>query len=474
LTSHLINISSPFQLDFQLVRNLLGIQETREMSSRSKKKDKTVKFILQPRPQRDPLSADFEAPQNILVPKTTRDAEIARKKFPELSSKNLLESKQQSKVGMLERAHQNAGMTFDPDLLEAMSKDFDYKDPKNILDDDFLDQAGGLIEDEGELLEGEVTDLNKELFETEPEILTFDEDDEEEFSEQGDSDADSDNYDVDDDEVSKIKNSFGEGRRLILFKKKANNHKFAGGLEPHDQDDNRSAVFTNYSMTSSVMRRNQGLQQLDEHFEKIYEKEYADDTEIGPLDLNEIGGDRVLTDIDQIQELKQEVREVRKKNHGDDYVPEIVSDHHKDAIIGDDYEEQADLVEVELVKRENRVDCESILSYNSNLYNHPKLIVEPRRKDTSQCSHDRMELDSDSRSRSDITKSVASTRASVLSKLSIRPANETPEDRRARKKALKAYRHERRQERKQNQQIFKSELVNVMRQKNNRPTLKLA
>lgn len=382
-----------------------------------KPKKKSVKFILTPRPQRDPLAADNEAPQHILVPKGGEDVERIREKLPDFDPE-VFSSKQETRVGMLERAHNADGITFDTDLLEAMSKDFDFEDPDNILDDDFMDQAGGLIEDEGE------TPLE---FDEVREIPLYTDDD------AGGDDDDS---------------SIG------------------------DSSETKS-VFTNFSMTSSVMRRNQGLQQIDEHFERLYEKEYSNDTEIGALDLNEVRGEELLSNINQIRQLKKEVKEVRKRNHGDDYDPEIVSEHHKNAIIGDEPEaEDEDLVEVEILRRENNVDCESILTYNSNLFNHPKLIVEPRKRDTSRCDSEVTETD---RSRSDRGQSVASSLATIISKLSIRPENEAPHERRERKKALKQYRHERRQERKLNQRIFKSEHDNLMRQKrSNQPALRLS
>lgn len=388
---------------------------------------------MAPRPQRDPLAADNDAPQNVLIPRDGTDLDKIREKFPDFDPQ-VFASKQQTKTGMLERAHNADGVTFDPDILEAMSKDFDFEDPNNLLDDDFMDQAGGLIEEEGEMLEGEEDDLFDDV---EPEVIMFD---------KPDTDVDRD-IDSDDDVID-------------------------------EREDTRSNsdIFTNYSLTSSVMRKSQGLQQIDEHFERLYEKEYADETEIGALDLNEVKGEELLSDINQIRQLKREVKIVRKRNHGDDYEPEIVSEHHKNAIIGDDpADEEKDLVEVEIQRRENKVDCESILSYNSNLYNHPRLIVEPRKKSLSQSTNDQMETDiTDSRSRSG-RSSMASTNVSVLSKLSIRPPNETLEDKRARKKALKQYRHERRQVRKLNQQIFKTELANVTKQQRlNQPVVKLA
>lgn len=513
------------------------------------KSSKTVKFLLAPRSQKDPLAADYEAPQHVLVPKDGTDIEEIKQRLPDFDP-CVFASKEETKTGMLERAHNSDGINLDTDLLKAMSKDFDFDDPNNVLDDDFMDQAGGLIEEEGELLDEDMDNLMDELFEDEPEIITFNH-----GKDNGSDDCsvDSDDYDVDEQQKSNQKDDldwqdvndekkddmFGYGKRLILFKKKANKpqamqskatsqqsnpaniDKSAKQLEAElnaqfkpeaqrlltlkgkklsdnpesdsedaecDDDDTEEdeeeddefeakTVFTNYSMTSSVMRRSQGLQQIDEHFERLFEKEYADDTEIGALDLNEVKGDELLTNIDQIRQLKKEIKAVRMRNHGDDYEPEIVSDHHKNAIIGDDpAAEDEDLVEVEIQRRENRVDCESILTYNSNLYNHPKLIVEPRKKSASQSTENQMEVESiDARSRSGRGQSIASSRATVLSKLSVRPTDETPEARKARKKALKAYRHERRQERKQNQQVFKSEHANLVKQqRTNMPALKLA
>uniref|UniRef100_A0A6G1S3H5 Protein LTV1 homolog n=1 Tax=Aceria tosichella TaxID=561515 RepID=A0A6G1S3H5_9ACAR len=464
------------------------------MSSKEKSKKKSVKFVLAPRPQRDPLAADFEAPQHILVPKGGLDVEEARKKLPDFDP-ILFESKDETKTGMLERAHLANGMTFDPDVLQAMSKDFDYEDPNNILDDTFVTQAGGFIQDEGEMLADEVSDLTKDLFNDEPELVEFGPDDEEEEDEAGgyDDEYDSDNYDIDGELMGRMRGDrqedtgfeSGQGRRLILFKKKSTRRGIESDREKlnHQNHDDNKSVFTNYSMTSSVMRRSQGLQEMDEHFERLFEKEYADDTEIGALDLKDVKGDELLTSLAQIKGLKEEVKEARNLHHGEEYKPEIVSEHYKNAIIGDDpVPDDEDTSEDESNRRANRFDCESILSLNSNLYNHPKTIIEGgrRRRSASKSTSlggDRMDLDEDSdqRSRSEVSRSIASTRASIVSKLSIRPKDEAPEERRARKKALKAYRQERRKERKQNQQIFKTEQTNIIKQqRNNRPALRLA
>jgi len=41
----------------------------------------------------------------------------------------------------------------------------------------------------------------------------------------------------------------------------------------HNDDDKQTSKtkYTNYSMTSSVIRRNQGLQNIDEHFDKVFD-----------------------------------------------------------------------------------------------------------------------------------------------------------------------------------------------------------
>lgn len=434
----------------------------------NKPQKKSVKFLLAPRPQKDPLAADYEAPQNVLVPKGGRGIDEIKKILPDFDEV-VFASKEETKTGMLERAHNADGITFDPDILQAMSKEFNFEDPNNILDDDFMTQAGGLIEEEGELLDDEMTDLTKELFEDEPEVINFADGDKPDDS----MSEDSDDYDVDRSSFKDRKNdpvdedTFGYGKRLILFKKKNKapqpktyDDADADDHDLDDHDDDTKTVFTNYSMTSSVMRRSQGLQQIDEHFERLYEKEYADDTEIGPLDLNEVKGDELLENIDQ---LRREVKCLRKRNHGDDYEPEIVSEHYKNAIIGDDEEE---LVEIETTERENRIDCESILSYNSNLYNHPKMIIEnSRKRAASQSNSERMDTTDN--------RSVASSRATILASLSTRSKNETPEERRARKKSLKVFRNESRKLRKQSEQIFKSEMANQLKQVKNLPTLKL-
>ena len=80
------------------------------------------------------------------------------------------------------------------------------------------------------------------------------------------------------------------------------------------QEDDGQTRFTAYSMTSSIMRRNQNLQNLDENFEGYFAQ--FDDEELGDmpqkdLDQNEIDHDSKLLE-NAIQadykEFKGEVR----------------------------------------------------------------------------------------------------------------------------------------------------------------------
>jgi protein LTV1 len=84
--------------------------------------------------------------------------------------------------------------------------------------------------------------------------------------------------------------------------------------DSHNDDDDKQTSktkYTNYSMTSSIIRRNQGLQNIDEHFDKIFD-EYDDD-HIGSLDtyhINEQGAsiedDLVKQTVEQFEQQQMQ------------------------------------------------------------------------------------------------------------------------------------------------------------------------
>merc|ERR1719447_2583509 len=63
---------------------------------------------------------------------------------------------------------------------------------------------------------------------------------------------------------------------------------FGSGFGDFDDLEETKSRFTEYSMTSSVIRRNDQLTLLDDRFENLY-KQYDDD-QIGGLDGEELGG----------------------------------------------------------------------------------------------------------------------------------------------------------------------------------------
>lgn len=139
-------------------------------------------------------------------------------------------------------------------------------------------------------------------------------------------------------------------------------------------------------------------------------------------------------------------------------------------------EEEEEMIKLE-VPEKDKWDCVSILSTYSNIYNHPKIIHEPKGlgkiKIDSKTGIPKNVLDGscgkltakslaqfDKMNEKEITngpQSVAETRRSIVSELSVRPKGETSDERKERKKALKEYRKERRIERKANSEAFKDE-----------------
>merc|ERR1711885_75179 len=115
-------------------------------------------------------------------------------------------------------------------------------------------------------------------------------------------------------------------------------------------------------------------------------------------------------------------------------------------------------------------DAETILTTYSTLYNHPKLISEPKKlgpiklssktgvpKDTlgrglTSAALKQLDLENNSRADEDDLKSR-------MTECSIRPKHETKEEKKARKNEVKMVRRDRREEKKANILAFKSEKI---------------
>ncbi|KAJ8931610.1 hypothetical protein NQ314_015472 [Rhamnusium bicolor] len=291
-------------------------------------KKKAVTFQLVHRSQQDPLVVDENAPQRVLLPVEGKDAKGREKileeqhkygiffdddfnylehlkdikdnkvEWPEHAEKELAERQEKTKlklpssvfaseveeeVGMLNKAAPVSGpqLHLDPDIVAAMDDDFDYSDPQNQLEDNFIELANGISSDQE--------------FEDEYELESNFEDEE-----------------IDD--VSSLD----------------------GSQKLYAEEETKSK-FTNYSMTSSVIRRNEQLTLLDERFEKNLKKTH-------------------------------------KREHIDKH---SVASKIKEQFERESEEDEDEFVTVPVPEKE-KWDCESILSTYSNIYNHPKLISEPK------------------------------------------------------------------------------------------------
>jgi protein LTV1 len=444
-------------------------------------KKNSVTFKLVHRSQQDPLIADDSAPQFVLQPSGGRqradqskygiyydddydymqhlksvneldDEDADLMPMPQKNNKNrdkklmlpssLFDSAVQNSAGMLSGSALPVGPQpdWDPDIVAAMDEDFDFEDPDNQLEDDFIQQALGAESDSENERRQSAAGANEYQGES-------DDEDERESDIFGRSDEDDDE---------------------------------------EDENEEKQSCFTSYSMTSSVMRRNAGLSLLDQKFETLFEKEYADETEIGPLDVDEIDGQ---ADPNHSQLMKNLIKQ-RNSEHADQSfdAKAFISPNH--FFEEDECEKvNSDGVDEILISEkaggrcEERFDCQSILSTYSNLYNHPKLIYEPKvctagagvssksesvrvrvdpktgipvhtnRTGLTACNLKRL----DAEMPADQQQTVAAAASIAMSQLSIRPKDESAEEKRTRKSQVKELRRERRQEKKANRQAFRQE-----------------
>lgn len=94
-----------------------------------------------------------------------------------------------------------------------------------------------------------------------------------------------------------------------------------------------------------------------------------DDHEIGALDCEEIEG-HVPENSDILLQYAEEFEKEQATKKLSDIKETICAQQYSDS-------ESDELVTMEVPEKE-KWDCESILSTYSNIYNHPKLIEEPK------------------------------------------------------------------------------------------------
>jgi protein LTV1 len=170
---------------------------------------------------------------------------------------SLFASEFEEDVGYFNQAapDSNPKINWDPDIVKILDEDadIDFENPENELEDDFFvklnsDERGGKYNDGQDEDDDEQDDEDDD-----------DDDDEDTLTENSDNEAFGGRSDEDE---------FSESRSVKEFETKSR--------------------FSNYSMTSSVVRRNEALKHLDQHFEKFFEQ--YDEDQIGALDTDDIEG----------------------------------------------------------------------------------------------------------------------------------------------------------------------------------------
>ncbi|XP_075947922.1 protein LTV1 homolog [Anarhichas minor] len=443
-------------------------------------KKKAVTFHLVHRSQRDPLAADEKAPQHVLLPAIKGDTEKRREEQRDFGvffdddynylqhlkeavpttelvaaapapgdrrpvhlqdeenseegdnavpattinlPSSVFASEFEEEVGLLNKAAPISGprLDLDPDIVAALDEDFDFDDPDNLLDDDFIvkaNTASGAVDTKGD----------------------DDDDDDDEWEdtdEEGDFDSEG-GFSGD-----------GEGRAPeFLF-----------------MDEETKSRFTEYSMTSSVMRRNEQLTLLDDRFEKFYEQ--FDDDEIGALDNAELEG-FIQPDSARLEEVIKDYFIQKQKEYlrPDDLGPKELPVLKEEE---DDDDEEEEMERIVIKGPEEKWDCETIISTYSNMYNRPKVIQDPPKTKPIRVSR-KTGIPLDVLPAKGLTAKQAERMTMIndsdLPRVSTQPRDkeESTEERKARKQAIKEERKERRVEKKANKMAFMEEKVRQEKQ----------
>lgn len=421
------------------------------MPSRKKKfinKKEAVTFHLVHRSQKDPLQASEEASKHVLVPEGREKRLEEQRKYgvffddeydymqhlkevdeafelvqddrcekkpdrePTLRlPSSVFASKVEKEVGLLNEAVPIRGPRpdWDPDIVEALDDDFDVDDPDNQLEDDFILKANKPVSSDEENEDG----------------------------------SDADKVSIASDEANMSDDDFDEDFRY-------GDHQF--------MDEETKSRFTNYSMSSSIIRRSEGLTLLDDRFEKVFEG--YDDSEIGALDQEDIDGS-IRQGSEVLNKILDEFEEKQRKIKLEEIV-DSKEDADVDLVSEESDESDTEMVRMVIEEPQDKWDCESILSTYSNLYNHPKLITEPKKEKEIKLKG-KHNLPEESIATRGLTQKqitddlLAKERSDKAS--TYRPKGETAVERADRKKAIKEERRERRQEKKINKKAFTVEKI---------------
>ncbi|KAF9803412.1 hypothetical protein SFRURICE_007258 [Spodoptera frugiperda] len=391
---------------------------------------KAVTFNLVHRSQRDPLAADETAPQRVLVP-VSANIPQKKEKDPELTPEQRRE--EQIKYGIyfdddynyLQHLKDSREVTL---VVQPRPVHKRKEKPTEANEDEVPVPVTEALTLPSSVFASEVEEDVGLLNKAAPQGSGDEEYDDDEEGDSMSQDDDSDKAfasDLDSDDDSDEDGRPARGGRMRNW-------------EARDNDDTKSR-FSQYSMSSSVMRRNQGLTLLDNRFEKMF-AEY-DDTEVGALDLEEIEGFMPETH-DMLLQAAEHFEESQRKYHLD-----------KEKEIAR-WGPAAKYMEIKLFaytfQKPQKIKLNARGIPKDVLGKDNKLTVKSLAKFNAMQEAGSSDEDEDE-------KTNAETVLSTLSVLSIRPKDETPEEKKERKRLLKEYRKERRVEKKANKEAFKEE-----------------
>jgi protein LTV1 len=243
----------------------------------------------------------------------------------------------------------------------------------------------------------------------------------------------------------------------------------------HDNEDDKfetKSHFTNYSMTSSVIRRNEKLKFVDEAFEELIKKQYAED-QMGALDTEceDITGYRDTNNI-VIQHALEDFQKKTKKilyevEHNENKLEKVDEDDEADDDESSDEEEEYEYIYVK-EKQEDPIDCESVLSLTSNNCIKTNVIKEENLKiRLSKKTGVPMNVLKEKPISKNLMEKIDYKITRVLPEIPERKKDESKEEKKARKQAIKDQKRVRRQEKKINKLAFKEEKMKQTNQMGN-------
>jgi len=374
----------------------------------------------------------------------TYNAYSERKKLQLPSS--VFASQFEEDVGYFNQAAPNNDpkIGWDPEVVKYLDEDedVDFEDADNFLDDDFFVKAN---------------EIGPKFSKKNLQNKSLNDDD--------DYDYDSDDRDFDSDEAE---NDFFDDERESV------------------KEFETKSRFSEYSMTSSVLKRNEKLRYLDSHFENIFAQ--YDEDQIGALDMEEIDGFRETSETNDVvlesaleefdllmkkklyvapKNEKKKLATLKEESNSDSKSEdtetetdetECGSDNEDTDAENDQAKKNYELVKLSSRKDiDDRLDCESIISTYSTIYNHPSTISETNTIKLSKKTGLPMGILGDKPITKKQMDKIEHRITRILPEIPERSKEETKEEKKVRKQLVKEHRRERRVEKKINKQAFKRE-----------------